>query len=101
MIKQFAKTAARWGIARKTTNGGLLATGVGFLATKVATRSIPGALLVGGAILGKHLWDRKKAKDAVAAPTTDHDALASAEASARRKLSGNEPSQIREIGRVN
>jgi len=37
---------------------------VGMALMRVATRSVPGALLVGGALLAKHLHDRKKAHDA-------------------------------------
>jgi hypothetical protein len=38
---------------------------------RVATRSVPGAILVGGALLAKHLHDRKKAHDAQAAGESD------------------------------
>ena len=37
---------------------------VGMALMRVATRSVPGALVVGGALLAKHLHDRKKAHDA-------------------------------------
>ncbi|NBC35143.1 hypothetical protein GTZ99_01060 [Novosphingobium sp. FSY-8] len=33
---------------------------------RVATKSVPGAIVVGGALLAKHLYDRKKARDAAA-----------------------------------
>ena len=39
---------------------GLLGAGIGFIATRIATRSLPGALLVGGAILAKTVYDRRK-----------------------------------------
>ena len=39
---------------------GLLGAGLGIAATRIATRSMPGALLVGGAILAKTLYDRRK-----------------------------------------
>ncbi len=39
---------------------GLLGAGIGLVATRIATRSIPGALLVGGAILAKTVYDRRK-----------------------------------------
>lgn len=32
----------------------------GFALTKLATRSVPGAILVGGVLLAKHLHDRKQ-----------------------------------------
>lgn len=104
LITQLAKTATRWGIAKKSSGGGLLKTGAGFLATRVATRSIPGAVVVGGAMLAKHLWDRKRAKaqGMPAEPTVDHDALAVKETAARNSGGEtNHPAQIREIGRVN
>ena len=34
---------------------------------RIATGSVPGALAVGGALLAKHLYDRKKARDKAAA----------------------------------
>ena len=40
---------------------GLLGAGLGIVATRIATRSIPGALLVGGALLAKAVYDRRKA----------------------------------------
>jgi len=41
-------------------SNGLLGAGLGIAATRLATRSIPGALLVGGALLAKTLYDRRK-----------------------------------------
>lgn len=47
--------------ARKHGDGnGFLGMGLGMLAARVATRSIPGALLVGGALVAKTLYDRAK-----------------------------------------
>ncbi len=39
---------------------GLLGAGIGLIATRIATRSIPGALLVGGAMLAKAIYDNRK-----------------------------------------
>jgi hypothetical protein len=39
---------------------GLLGAGIGLVATRLATRSIPGALIVGGAILAKTVYDRRR-----------------------------------------
>jgi hypothetical protein len=39
---------------------GLLGAGLGIIATRIATRSLPGALLVGGVIVAKTLYDRRK-----------------------------------------
>ena len=41
-------------------SNGLLGAGLGIAATRLATRSIPGALLVGGALLAKPLYDKRK-----------------------------------------
>jgi hypothetical protein len=43
---------------------GLLGAGLGVAATRIATRSIPGALLVGGALVAKTLYDRRKGRKA-------------------------------------
>lgn len=44
---------------------------VGLALMRVATRSVPGAILVGGALLAKHLHDKKKAHDAQASGESD------------------------------
>jgi hypothetical protein len=44
----------------KRRGRGLLGAGIGIAATRLATRSIPGALLVGGAFVAKTLYDRRK-----------------------------------------
>jgi len=50
--------------ARKRGRGnGLLGFGVGVLAARIATRSLPGALLVGGAMVAKALYDRSKEEE--------------------------------------
>ncbi len=61
MLRQIAKTAIGAAIGQKTMGRGLIATGVGIAATRLATRSIPGALLVGGAYLAKKIYDQRKA----------------------------------------
>ena len=45
---------------KKTLLGGI----VGAVAVRVATRSVPGALVVGGAMLAKRLYDRRQARAA-------------------------------------
>lgn len=42
--------------------------------TRLATRSVPGALVVGGGLLAKGLYDRRRAKRARPDETTDADA---------------------------
>ena len=44
-------------VAKKTMLGGV----AGMVAMRVATRSVPGAILVGGAVIAKKLYDRRKA----------------------------------------
>ena len=46
-------------IGRKSGNG-LLGAGLGIVATRLATRSIPGLLLVGGAFAAKSMYDKHK-----------------------------------------
>ena len=49
------------GAAGKATLGkGVLGAGIRLIATRIATRSIPGALLVGGALAAKWLYDKNK-----------------------------------------
>lgn len=43
---------------RKTLLGGI----AGAMAIRIATRSVPGAIVVGGAVLAKKLYDRRHAK---------------------------------------
>jgi len=46
-------------IGRKSGNS-LLGAGLGIVATRLATRSIPGLLLVGGAFAAKSMFDKRK-----------------------------------------
>ncbi len=48
---------------RPTLIGGL----IGVAAVRIATRSVPGAIVVGGGLLAKTLYDRKQAKQAAKA----------------------------------
>jgi hypothetical protein len=41
---------------------GLLGAGIGLVATRIATRSIPGALFIGGAYAVKMLYDKRREK---------------------------------------
>ena len=49
--------AASLPAAKKTLLGGV----VGAVAVRVATRSVPGAIVVGGAMLAKRIYDRRHA----------------------------------------
>jgi hypothetical protein len=46
--------------AKKTLLGGV----AGGVVTRIATRSVPGAIVVGGALLAKRLYDRRHAGEA-------------------------------------
>ena len=50
--------------AKKTLLGGV----VGAVAARVATRSVPGAIVVGGAVLAKRLYDRRHAARVASKP---------------------------------
>ncbi len=54
-------------IAERTAGRGLLGAGLGIVATRLAARSLPGALLVGGAIAAKSLYDRRKERKQIPA----------------------------------
>ena len=41
-------------------SNGILGAGLGIAATRLATSSIPGALIVGGALLAKTLYDKRQ-----------------------------------------
>ncbi len=59
MLRSIVGTVIGELIGRRSGNG-LLGAGIGLVATRIATRSIPGAVIVGGAILAKTLYDRRK-----------------------------------------
>lgn len=59
MLKSIAGAVVGEVIGRKRGNG-LLGAGLGLVATRIATRSIPGLLLVGGAIAAKTIYDKRK-----------------------------------------
>lgn len=46
--------------AKKTLLGGI----AGAVAVRVATRSVPGAIVVGGSLIAKTLYDRRRARKA-------------------------------------
>ena len=59
MLKSIAGAVIGEVIGRKQGHG-LLGAGIGLVATRLATRSIPGLLLVGGAIAAKAIYDKSK-----------------------------------------
>jgi len=60
IISNIAKIAVGAAIGRKSMGKGLIRAGAGMAATRIATRSIPGAMLVGGTFLAKKLYDKRK-----------------------------------------
>ncbi len=61
MLKSIAGAVVGDMIGRKRGHG-LLGAGIGLVATRLATRSIPGLLLVGGAIVAKSIYDQRKGR---------------------------------------
>ncbi len=59
MLKTIAGAVIGEVIGRKSGNG-LLGAGLGIVATRLATRSIPGLLLIGGAFAAKSMYDKRK-----------------------------------------
>lgn len=63
MLKSIAGAVVGEVIGRKRGNG-LLGAGIGLVATRIATRSIPGLLLVGSAIAAKTIYDKRRERRA-------------------------------------
>jgi hypothetical protein len=61
LLKTLAGALVREAVGRKRGRG-LLGAGIGIIATRIATRSLPGAIAVGGALVAKKLYDRRKAR---------------------------------------
>lgn len=64
LFQSVFSTFVRKAAHEKTTGRGLVALGVGFVATRIATRSIPGALSVGAVLVAKHFIDKHREEDA-------------------------------------
>ena len=64
MLKSIAGAVVGEVIGRKRGNG-LLGAGIGLVATRLAMRSVPGLLLVGGALVAKTLYDKSKERNPV------------------------------------
>ena len=60
MLRSIIGGAVSSAARRKSGGRGLLNLGIGLVATRIATRSIPGAIAVGGALLAKALWDQRE-----------------------------------------
>lgn len=64
----------------KTLGRGMLGAGLGLIAARIATRSLPGAALVGGGLVAKYLWDRKREREEQVGHSMTADAAESASA---------------------
>lgn len=60
LIRNIITTGVGNEVRKRGEGNGLLGFGLGVMAARIATRSIPGALLVGGAMVAKALYDRSK-----------------------------------------
>ena len=61
LLKTLAGVLVGEAVGRKKGHG-ILGAGIGIIATRIATRSLPGALLVGGALVAKKVYDARKGK---------------------------------------
>ncbi|RED16942.1 hypothetical protein [Parasphingopyxis lamellibrachiae] len=68
IFREIARGALGGHVRNRTAGRGLLGAGIGLIAARVATRSLPGAALVGGGLVAKYLWDRKRERDEADAP---------------------------------
>lgn len=64
LTNKIAQSAVRRAIDKRTGGNGLIGMGLGLVATRIATGSIPGALLVGGVFVAKKIYDQRKAQKA-------------------------------------
>jgi hypothetical protein len=69
MIRSIAGAVIGELVGRRSGNG-LLGAGIGLVATRIASRSIPGAVIVGSAILAKTLYDRRQSAKMSDLPVT-------------------------------
>lgn len=63
LLRNLARGALGSAVNGRTAGRGILGAGVGLVATRIAMRSLPGAAVVGGGLLAKYLWDRKRERD--------------------------------------
>lgn len=67
IVRNLFTTFVGYEARRHTSGHGLRNFGLGMLAARIATRSVPGALLVGGALIAKKLYDDSKEAEALPA----------------------------------
>ncbi|MEM8695638.1 MAG: hypothetical protein AAGE05_06410 [Pseudomonadota bacterium] len=78
IIRSLARSAIGSGVRNRTAGRGLLGAGLGLIAARIATRSLPGAALVGGGLVAKYLWDRKREREAAETAEGETDIAARA-----------------------
>ena len=52
-------------VAEKSAGKGLLGAGLGVIATRLATRSLPGAAIVGGVLIAKAIYDHRNGRKVI------------------------------------
>jgi hypothetical protein len=66
LLKTIAGAVVGEAIGRRRGRG-LLGAAIGLVATRIASRSLPGALAVGGVLVAKTLYDRKRQRKGIPA----------------------------------
>ena len=70
IITKIIPTAVGSAAGKASLGKGLIGAGIGLVAARIARRSVPGAILVGGAMVAKWLYDKKQEEKAAAAAAT-------------------------------
>ena len=73
LLRNVGRLALGRAVNDRVASRGVLGAGLGLIATRLALRSVPGALLVGGGFVAKHLWDKRKEREALGEEMTDED----------------------------
>lgn len=71
IFREIARGALGGQVRNRTAGRGILGAGLGLIAARIATRSLPGAAMVGGGLVAKYLWDKKRERDEAAAVDPD------------------------------
>jgi hypothetical protein len=66
LLKTIAGAAVGEAIGRRRGRG-LLGAAIGLVATRIASRSLPGAMAIGGVLVAKTLYDRKRQRNGIPA----------------------------------
>lgn len=74
LLRSIGRLALGQAVNDRVASKGLLGAGLGVIATRLAMRSVPGALFVGGGLVAKHLWDRRREREALDERMSNEDA---------------------------